>query len=88
MRVLEAHIIKIRLLGAERALELTNLLFEAHAAAAFFDAIFIERLGLFREGHELVRLRVTRRRRRDVSKFCGQAGPRRLTDVERVTRST
>ena len=76
MRVLELHIIKVRLLGAEGALELADLLLEAHAAASFFDAIFIEGLGLLRERHELVRLRVTRRRC-DVSSLC--RGPRRAT---------
>ena len=49
MRVLELHIIKVRLLGAEGTLELADLLLEAHAAAALFDAIFVERLALLRE---------------------------------------
>jgi len=67
MRVLEAHIIKIRLLGAEGALELADLLLEAHAAAALLDAIFVESFAFLRERHEFVRLRVTRRRRCGVS---------------------
>ena len=68
VRVLELYVVEVRLLGAEGALELTDLLLEAHAAASFFDAIFIEGLGLLRKRHELVRLRVTRRRR------CVQSG--------------
>ena len=64
VRVLEAHVVEVRLLGAEGALELADLFLEADAAAAFFDAIFVERLALLRERHELVRLRGTRRRRR------------------------
>ena len=78
VRVLEAHIIKVRLLGAEGALELADLLLEAHAAAALLDAIFVESLALLRERHEFVRLRGTRRRCGGVSRFCGRAVPRRL----------
>ena len=78
VRVLEAHIIKIRLLGAERTLELAYLFLEAHAAAALLDRVFVEGLGLLSERHKLVRLRGTRRRRRGVSRFCGRAVPRRL----------
>ena len=39
----------------------TYLFFEAHAAAALLDAIFVESLALLRERHEFIRLRVTRR---------------------------
>ena len=61
VRVLEAHIIKVRLLGAEAALELADLLLEAHAAAALLDRVFVESFALLRERHEFIRLRVTRR---------------------------
>ena len=68
VRVLELYVVEVRLLRTKGTLKLTDLLLEAHAAASFFDAIFIEGLAFLREGHELVRLRVTRRRR-CVSKF-------------------
>ena len=55
MRVLEPHVVEVRLLRTKGTLKLTDLLLEAHAAAALFDAIFVERLALLREGHELVR---------------------------------
>ena len=76
VRVLELHVVEVRLLGAEAALKLPDLLLEAHAAAALLDRVFVERLALLRERHELVRLRVTRRRC-DVSSLC--RGPRRAT---------
>ena len=63
MRVLEAHVVEVRLLGAEGALELADLLLEAHAAAALLDGVLVESFALLRERHEFVRLRGTRRRR-------------------------
>ena len=78
MRVLEAHIIKIRLLGAEGALELADLLLEAHAAAALLDGVLVESFAFFRERHEFVRLRGTRRR-------CFQSGPAATSDVSLKT---
>ena len=58
VRVLETHIVKIRLLGAEGALELPNLLLETHAAAALLDGVVVESFAFFRERHEFVGLRV------------------------------
>jgi len=58
MRVLEAHVVEVRLLRTKRTLELAYLLLEAHAAAALLDGVLVESFALLREGHELVRLRV------------------------------
>jgi len=59
VRVLEAHVVEVRLLRTKRTLKLADLLLEAHAAAALFYRVFVESFAFLRERHEFIRLRVT-----------------------------